>query len=87
MRDIRLVLEWSQYCGVCVRRSGTMATVVQSRKGSELATVQKPDGVQSVPRPMHVLPVRLGQLLRMLCGQYKILRGSSSRRKLNLGVG
>ena len=32
-------------------------------------------------------PVRLGQLLRTLCGQYKILRGSSSRRELNLGLG
>ena len=31
--------------------------------------------------------VRLGRLLRMLCGQYKILRGSSSRRELNLGLG
>ena len=33
-----------------------MAAGVQSRKGGELATVLKPDGVQSVPRPMHVLP-------------------------------
>ena len=31
--------------------------------------------------------VRLGRLLRTLCGQYKILRGSSSRRELNLGLG
>ena len=31
--------------------------------------------------------VRLGRLLRVLCGQYKILRGSSSRRELNLGLG
>ena len=31
--------------------------------------------------------VRLGQLFRMLCDQYMILRGSSSRRELNLGLG
>ena len=33
------------------------------------------------------LSIRLGRLLRMLCSQYKILRGSSSRRELNLGLG
>ena len=33
-----------------------MAAGVQGRKGGELATVRKRDGVQSVPRPMHVLP-------------------------------
>ena len=31
--------------------------------------------------------VRLAQLLRTLWGPYKILRGSSSRRELNLGLG
>ena len=34
-----------------------------------------------------LLSVRLGRLLRTLYGQYKILRGSSSRRELNLGLG
>ena len=32
-------------------------------------------------------PGSLGRLLRMLWGQYKILRASSSRRELNLGLG
>ena len=34
-----------------------------------------------------IYSVRLGRLLRTLCGQYKILRGSSSRQELNLGLG
>ena len=37
--------------------------------------------------PFRKYVVRLGRLLRTLCGQYKILRGSSSRRELNLGLG
>ena len=40
-----------------------------------------------VPGHSGIIGVRLGRLLRTLCGQYKILRGSSSRRELNLGLG
>ena len=45
------------------------------------------DHPQQLEMSAHTVPVRLGQLLRTLCGQYKILRGSSSRRELNLGLG
>ena len=67
--------------------SAIVSTRIETLRAATLSTDPAELRQQAIALQQLLPSVRLGRLLRTLCGQYKILRGSSSRRELNLGLG